>query len=63
MSHDCVGRSFELSYGIGEIGEGHVTENVLRDDTNVWNTKEVWYVVLDWSKQSVTKINGGRFDV
>jgi len=28
MSHDCVGRSFELSYGIGEIGKGHVTENV-----------------------------------
>jgi len=29
MSHACVGRSSELSYGIGEIGEGHITKNVI----------------------------------
>lgn len=43
MSHDCVGRSFELSYSIGEIGEGHVT--VYYETTSVWNAKKDWYAV------------------
>lgn len=64
MSHSCVGRSFELGYDVGKIGEGHVTKSVYREAMLVFSTlwkSRIWFP--DWLEQSVTKINDGHFNV
>lgn len=49
MSHGCVGRSFLLSYDIGEIGENHITENIYRETILMFGTltkSDMWFRLI-----------------